>query len=238
MKSPTSGPITCSRGRVIGAITCVSISPRTQRRRHLESDEARADNDGSGAGRQCRDDGPAVGEGPEIVDPRARGPRNGEPDRFGASRYEQGAVRQRRAIVQRHRSCGGIERRDAPVEPQINGVVGVELAVFEWHPVFGCGACEVILRQVRPIARWISVRADHRDVAVVAFASQYVRRGKTGRATADDDDRRWRGAEAEARFFPAAGSFSRTISRSPSRSTRQHGLDPARARAPAHRCAD
>src|SRR6516162_11702323 len=66
--------------------------PLAQRRRDLEPDEARADDDRPARGRRRGDKCPAVGERSQMMDMRKIAAGNIEPDRRGAGGEEQRAV--------------------------------------------------------------------------------------------------------------------------------------------------
>ena len=66
---------------------------RPERGRHLESDEARADDDGMVADPARGDDGAAVGEGAQVVHAAGVGAGNGQPHGVGTGRNQERAER-------------------------------------------------------------------------------------------------------------------------------------------------
>ena len=148
---------------------------RAQRRGHLEADEARADDDGALRAPRPRDDRAAVGERAQRVDVRQLAARDVEPDRLGARR-EQRARRtgsvvppstttRLRAIRSPSRARRGRDRSRAPRRTPAAAA----------DPLLGRGAGEVVLGEVRPIARARGVGAEHRDACRVPLAPQHLR---------------------------------------------------------------
>ncbi len=72
-------------------------------------------------------------------------------------------------------------------DDQIDVVVQIKLGGTKWHPIFGGGAGEVVLRQIGPVD-WRFL-ADESDRVDVAQPSQGLGGGSTGRPGADDHHR-------------------------------------------------
>ena len=95
--------------------------PLPQRGRHLQADEARADDDGAPRGSRALDESAAVGQRPQRLDVGEVGPGHGEPHRLGPGREEKRAPRQG-AIRRPARPCARPRRstrRACPVRSVI-----------------------------------------------------------------------------------------------------------------------
>jgi hypothetical protein len=99
------------------------------------------------------------------------------------------ADRREFATVGQHGFTGvGVDGGDGRLELEVDAVLSVEVGVAKRHPLFRRVAGEVILRQIGPIDGRRIVVAQHHDAALELLTAQHLRRGKTGRAAADDDD--------------------------------------------------
>jgi hypothetical protein len=163
-----------------------------QRRRDFEADEAGTTHDD--VTRRCRpfDDGAAVRERPQIANPIVLRAGDREPNGLGAGREEQRAVLTLRSIVETHHARGGVDRRHATTQNEVDALLHVELIRPERDPIVLRFTREEIFRQVRPIDGRIRVGTDHGKGAAVALAPQHLGRGHAGGPTADDHNGRRR----------------------------------------------
>ena len=214
----------------------IDVDPaRAQRRRDLEPDEARADDDHASRRRGFGDDRPAVGERAQIEDLRIGRARNRESNRVGAGRDQQRSEAVLRAVFEDHTSLLHVQRGYPRIEDEIDAALGIVLGRAQRYPVILRRAGKEVLGQVRPVARRRVVRADHRQVAVVAFAAQHVRCGEAGGAPSDDDHGGGRGGGAcgpspDLRLAVPQAARGRTPCRPPARrASRREDRAPAHA---------
>ena len=178
---------------------------RAQRGRRLERDEAGAHHDRAPRPWDLRDDRPAVGEGAQRVDVGLLGARDRQPDRLGARGQQQRLPLDRRPVAQRRDAPARVDRGDAGAHPQIDPVLGIELARAQRDPFLGGGPREIVLREVGAIVGWVGVGPDQHDGSLVALPAQHLRCGMAGRAGADDQDRRRGGGRGGDRRGALAG---------------------------------
>ena len=149
-------------------------------------------------------------EAAEVVHLRLRGARNVDLHRISARGNQQGIEAVRLAALELDDALSEIERRRARLKHEVDLLVRVELGRAQRDPVFLGRARQIVLRQIRTIARRRVVGAEHRDRSVVALPPKHVRGRQTGRAAAKNEDG-FRRTEPDARGGGAgSGSFART----------------------------
>src|SRR4051812_7131981 len=106
----------------------------SERRRHLEANEACAHDDGAPALRQPGDDGAAVGETAERVDVGKIAARNCELDGRGARGKKQPVERNGGPAFDDDAPGSDVDGRDTPARAKLDGTLPVELRRAEGDP--------------------------------------------------------------------------------------------------------
>jgi hypothetical protein len=174
-------------------------APRPQRRGNFETDEARAHHDHVLRSARLVGQRAAVGECAEIVNQRAVRAGNWRMHRLGARGDQKRAVRVTVAVLENDLSLGHIDRRRSAAKQQCDVVLGEVLGRSQRNPVFLRFARQIVLGEVRTVARRRVVGTDDRHRPVVPLAAQRVGGGQA-RAAAPHDDHRLR---------PPGGGFRR-----------------------------
>ena len=161
---------------------------RPQRRRHLQTDETRADHERASRAVGGRDDGPTVGERAQGMHVRLICAGNGELYRLSAGRQQQPVVGNGAAVGENDVAVAGVDRDDFGFQTQVDGRLIVEIVGAQGQPVFRGAAGEIVFRQVRTVHGRRALAAQHHDVAAKRQPPQHLRRGQPGGAAADDHD--------------------------------------------------
>ncbi len=162
--------------------------PSAQRCRHLQPDEAGAEDDRAVAFPRPSHDPAAVGERSQVMHRRRAPLELGcEVHRARSRGEEERAVRQLGSVVQSDLPTAGIDRRHPRPTAQLDAALRVELGRMQRDPLLGSAPREVILRQIRPVVRHVRVGIDDGDRPGVALSTEGLR-GAVPRGTASHDD--------------------------------------------------
>ena len=115
-------------------------------------------------------------------------PGRGQPNWLGSRRQQQPVEAQCRAVADRDRSSGRVDRVHSRSETKVDPVLAVEVLILERDPCFGGIARQIVLGKIGPVAWRGRVLAQHRQSAAIAETAKPFRRGESRRAAADDDD--------------------------------------------------
>jgi hypothetical protein len=161
---------------------------RTQRRRGLKPDKARADH--NCAARACHrvNDRPAIAERTQRTDMRLIGARNRQPHRLSAGRQQKTVIGNAATAGDNDVARLGIDRGDLRLEPQVDAGFGIKAVRAQRQPILRRAAGEVILRQVRPVDRRRGIIAQHHDAASKLLPPQHLGRRESRSPSADDHD--------------------------------------------------
>src|SRR5262249_27371978 len=96
--------------------------------------------------------------------------------------------RELRTVGESYALRGSIERNRAYAEEGFDVVGGIEVTPPKWDPFLGCVACQVVLREVRPIDGPRLVGADQGYRAPIAPKAQLLGRASTRRPGPHDHD--------------------------------------------------
>ena len=92
------------------------------------------------------------------------------------------------AIGQLHPPLPEVQGGHLRLQNQINALLAIEVVGSKRNPIFLGAACQIVLRQIRPIARRRLICAHHRQRPIVSFTPQRLSRGKARSAAADNHD--------------------------------------------------
>ena len=157
-------------------------------RRHLEADEASADDDEARALAQVAADGVDVVEGAQIVNALQPAPRQREVARAAARREHERREVHRRAVVEHDVPRVAIDGHCAPAQHQLDALLGPVAGRLQEGALGGDGAGEQLLRQGRTLVGRVALVADQGEPASVAGAQQHVGALAAALAGTDDDD--------------------------------------------------
>src|ERR1700730_7491427 len=93
------------------------------------------------------------------------------------------------AVLEPDFAMGGIDRRGARAETQLDSMLPVEFRRAQRDPLFGSVAGKIILRQIRPVVGHRGIGTEHKDTASIALAAQFLGGAVAGCAAAQNDDR-------------------------------------------------
>ena len=114
--------------------------------------------------------------------------RDGQANRLGSGREQQPVVGNPASVREHDLAGTGVDAGCIRLETQVDLVLRIEAFSAQRNPVLRRLAGEVVLGKIGPIDGWRFVVAEHDDAALISFAAQFLGRGKTGRAAADDND--------------------------------------------------
>ena len=159
---------------------------RSQRGSDLQSDEACAEHERAPRRLRPGDDRPRIRERAQHENVRLIGAGDVEANGFGAGCEQELVERHGSPICKRYLPGACIDGGDFGAKLEFDGLILVELARPQRHPVFRRVSGEIVLRAVGPVVRRRIVGGEERHRAGKSLPPQHFGGGKSGSPAAHD----------------------------------------------------